>query len=359
MQFSKYAVRRTLVVMGFAGGFLAASQPGWSQSATHTVTDMLGTSVTVPVTINRIAEQFPAHTVTDIMLGMGDKIVAIPQNVKTIPLLLKIYPGIAKVPELFRNGGSANIEDLLARRPDVISALDGGATTKPFQSAGIPTVVMNFDRMPQLAQSITLAGDVYGGAARERAHAFVDYFNAKLSMIQSRLAKLPADQRPSVVHISSFPPLVIDGGPSLIGDWIKLGGGNDAANEVSGTHVTITPEQLLKWNPDVLIIQTPGGDQGLAANSGQSVIDALAQQPGWQQLKAVKTGRIYIDPQGMYPWDRFGPEEALQIQWTAKTLHPELFTDLDMRSETRKFYKTFFNYTLSDAELNQIFQTSK
>jgi iron complex transport system substrate-binding protein len=218
---------------------------------------------------------------------------------------------------------------------------------------------MVFDRMPQFTPSITLAGEVYGGAAKGKAKAFVEYFNATQAMIQSRLASLPDDERPSVVHISSFPPLIIDGGPSLIGDWIRLAGGNDAAHEVSGTHVTVTAEQLLKWNPDVLIIQTPGGDLGLTANSGQSVIAALSKLPGWADLKAVRTGRVYINPQGMYPWDRFGPEEALQIQWAAKTLHPDRFKDIDMRAEARNFYQVFFQYALSDADLDQIFQTCK
>ncbi len=359
-QVNRNAARRALIAAILACSFAGAGgQAGRSQSATHVVTDMTGASVAVPVTVNRIAEQFPAHTVTDIMLGMGDKLVAIPQNVKTIPLLKKIHPGIADVPELFRNGGSVSIEDLLALRPDVVSALDGGAVAKPLQAAGIPAAVMSFSRLSQLAQSITLAGDVYGDAAHARAKMFVDTFNAKLASIQARLASLPPEQRPSVVHISSFPPLVVDGGPTLIGDWIRLAGGNDAAHAVRGTHVTITIEQLLEWNPDVLIIQTPGGDQGLTANSGQSVIDALAKQPGWQQLQAVKTNRIYIDPQGMYPWERFGPEEVLQIQWAAKTLHPELFEDLDIRAEARAFYKSFFDYTLTDAELDQIFQTGK
>ena len=61
----------------------------------------------------------------------------------------------------------------------------------------------------------------------------------------------------------------------------------------------------------------------------------------------------------MYPWDRFGPEEALQIQWAAKTLHPDRFKDIDMRAEARNFYKVFFHYALSDADLDQIFQAGK
>jgi hypothetical protein len=50
------------------------------------------------------------------------------------------------------------------------------------------------------------------------------------------------------------------------------------------------------------------------------------------------------------------PEEALQIQWAAKMLHPDLFRDLDVRTEARNFYRTFFNYSLTEAELDQVFQ---
>jgi iron complex transport system substrate-binding protein len=177
-------------------------------------------------------------------------------------------------------------------------------------------------------------------------------------MVQSRLANLPDSAKPGVVHIASFPPLVVDGGDSIIDQWIKVAGGTDAATGVASSHVTVTIEQLLKWNPDVIIVETPGGDQGLAAGSGQSVVAALRKQPGWSSLKAVRSKHVYINPQGLYPWDRFGPEEALQIQWAAKTLHPALFKDLDMRAVTRSFYKTFFNYDTSAAELDQMLGTA-
>jgi len=330
----------------------------WAEPATRTITDMSGASVTVPLKIERIAEQFPAHTVTDIMLGAGDKLVAIPQNVKTIPLLQKIYPRIATVPELFR-GSTVNIEELLPTNPDVISGTGGAANAAKLKSAGLPPVVMTFKTYQSLRQSITLAGDLYGGEAKQRAAAYNAYLESRLKLIQSRLSDLPRSQRPTVVHIASFPPLVIDGGSSIIDEWIKLGGGIDAAGSVSGSHVSITMEQLLAWDPEVLIIETPGGDQAITAGSGKSVVAALSHAPGWQQLRAVRNHRVYINPQGMYPWERYGPEEALQIQWIAKTLHPERFQDLDTRAEARRFYQTFFGYTLSESELDQVFQVSR
>jgi iron complex transport system substrate-binding protein len=324
-------------------------------SGTRTVIDMSGASVTVPLDVERIAEQFPAHTVTDIMLGAGDKLVAIPRNVKTIPLLRKIHPRIADVPELF-HGSAVNMEELLAVRPDVVSIIGSAANVARLQSAGLPAAVMTFTSYSSLQRSVAIAGDIYGGEARQRASRYNAYLDGKLRFVQSRLADLPASQRPTVVHVASYPPLVIDGGPSIMGEWIRLGGGIDAASAVAGPHVTITMEQLLAWDPQVLIVETPGGDQALAAGSGQSVIDALSHAPGWQQLRAVRDKRVYVNPQGMYPWERYGPEEALQIQWIAKTLHPERFGDLDIRAEARHFYQAFFGYSISEAELDQVMQ---
>jgi iron complex transport system substrate-binding protein len=323
---------------------------------THVVTGMAGEQISLPLTIDRIGEQFPAHTITDLMLGVGPRLVAIPLNVKSIPFLRKVYPPIVDVPELFQSGGAVNMEDLLKLKPDVVSTVDAAATLKPFQAIGMPALYMGFNTYPQLVQSISLAGQVYGGTATQRADDYNKYFNAKLDLVQSRLATLPASQRPSVVHIASYPPLVIDGGASLIGTWIALAGGTDAASGIpgAGTHVTISIEQLLSWNPDVVIVETPGGDQGLAADTGQSVVTELSKSPLWQNLQAVQSKRVYVNPQGLYPWDRFGPEEALQIQWAAKTLHPELFGDIDMRAVARSFYQTYFAYTPTDADLDQI-----
>lgn len=331
--------------------------PAFAAPATKTVVDMSGTSITVPLQVERIAEQFPAHTVTDILLGAGDKLVAIPRNVKTIPLLRKIYPRIADVPELF-HGSTVNMEELLATRPDVVSTTGGAANVAKLRSAGLPALVMTFTSYRSLQQSIALAGDIYGGESRRRASAYNDYLDGKLRLVRSRLADLPPSQRPTVVHIASYPPLVIDGGPSIMGEWIALGGGVDAASAVSGPHVGITMEQLLAWDPDVLIVETPGGDQALVAGSGKSVVEALSRAPGWQQLRAVRNARVHINPQGMYPWDRYGPEEALQIQWIAKTLHPERFRDLDMRVEARHFYQAFFGYAMSEPDLDQVLQVS-
>jgi iron complex transport system substrate-binding protein len=60
----------------------------------------------------------------------------------------------------------------------------------------------------------------------------------------------------------------------------------------------------------------------------------------------------------VYPWERGSPEQALQVLWAAKTLHSHLFADIDVRAEALKFYKEFFGYTLTDADLGQMLQVA-
>jgi len=38
-----------------------------------------------------------------------------------------------------------------------------------------------------------------------------------------------------------------------------------------------------------------------------------------------------VNPKGVFSWDRYGAEEALQIQWAAKTLYPDLFTNINIK----------------------------
>ncbi|HBN6514913.1 TPA: ABC transporter substrate-binding protein, partial [Escherichia coli] len=64
--------------------------------------------------------------------------------------------------------------------------------------------------------------------------------------------------------------------------------------------------------------------------------------------------RVYVNPKGMFWWCRETSEEALQFLWLAKTLYPARFADVDIRKETREFYRQFFGLTLSDAQMSDV-----
>lgn len=70
----------------------------------------------------------------------------------------------------------------------------------------------------------------------------------------------------------------------------------------------------------------------------------------------MKHQRVLRNPAGVFPWDRYGTEVALQIKWAAQQLHPTRFSDVDMARTTQDFYREFFDYPLSDADAQRILQ---
>lgn len=83
-------------------------------------------------------------------------------------------------------------------------------------------------------------------------------------------------------------------------------------------------------------------------------VDQILNDPNWASINAVKNGKVYVNPKSVFGWDRYGVEELLQIQWAAATLHPELFSDLDINSKVKDFYKTYLNYNLTDSDVELI-----
>ncbi len=118
-----------------------------------------------------------------------------------------------------------------------------------------------------------------------------------------------------------------------------MAGGRNAAVGLRGTLQPVSVEQIVQWNPDIIIV----GGQDASPDA-----DPLATIP------ALRGRRVVRNPSGVYQWDRHGPEFALQVQWTAKLLHPAQFADLDMTRETMAFYRRFFDYPLSADEAGRI-----
>ncbi|HAX4063230.1 TPA: ABC transporter substrate-binding protein, partial [Escherichia coli] len=160
------------------------------------------------------------------------------------------------------------------------------------------------------------------------------------------LKDLPASQRVSLYH-SMGNPLTTTGRPSLNQDWIDLAGGKNIAENWFGEHQQnrsgeVALEKIVTANPAVII----------AMNKRDA--DAILSSPQWASVDAVIHHRVYVNPKGMFWWCRETSEEALQFLWLAKTLYPARFADVDIRKETREFYRQFFGLTLSDAQMSDV-----
>jgi iron complex transport system substrate-binding protein len=77
--------------------------------------------------------------------------------------------------------------------------------------------------------------------------------------------------------------------------------------------------------------------------------------PKLKKLKAVTTGCVYPCPIGAFWWDRPSPEAILGILWLSKKLYPEVLADIDLKDESRIFYREFYGHELTDPEFEEFF----
>lgn len=312
---------------------------------TKVIKDVDGQEVTVPVTPERVANLWHANNQVILTLGGAPKLSATTHYVTTIPWFRQVYPDITKVPAPIAANNDLNMEALLATKPDVV-LVSSEKQAEAVRQAGLTAVRVGFSDMNGLMQTVNLTAEVLGTqGAYERAQKYNAYMQKNLKLIEERLKDLPDSERPKVMHIGSGTKVQnVSGSGIVIDEWIKIAGGQNVAADQKGMK-DVSMEQITAYAPEVIII---GGD---ASAKGVQTIQSDA---AWKDIPAVKNNKVIRNPYGTFNWDRYSTEEALQVLWAAKTLHPQKFTDVDMVKETQEFYSTFFGYSLSADDAQRI-----
>ena len=328
----------------FVAALFAAALLAFSAQA-KIITDMDGNQVNIPDRVERVADLWHDNNQIVLLLGGADKLVATTTATAASPWFAEVYPNIKKVPAL-TNGETIQVEELLSQKPDTV-LLSKKSMLNEVKKAGLKGVHVSFQDFEGLKKTVRITAEVLGDKAPKVAKSYIKELESNIRFVESRIKDVKEKQRPTVLHITNGSDLLkIDGGKSMIGEWIRMAGGKSVLPDEANM-VTVTMESIVQANPDVIII-------GSSGNKSQAAIEKIKADPSWQSISAVKNNRIYANPTGTFPWDRYSAEEALQILWAAQLFHPERFADVDMITKTQDFYRKYYNYNLSKENAQQI-----
>jgi iron complex transport system substrate-binding protein len=145
-----------------------------------------------------------------------------------------------------------------------------------------------------------------------QGEALVAALREKMTAVSRRTAGLP---RVSVVCLEWIDPVFPMGnwGPELV----ELAGGTSLLG-TPAMHSSQTPwESVLQADPEVLVVAACGFD---VARTLQEM-PLMAARPGWDRLRAVKAGRVYVADGNLY-FNRSGPSMFDTPAILAEMLHP-------------------------------------
>ncbi|HEX3011705.1 MAG TPA: ABC transporter substrate-binding protein [Syntrophomonadaceae bacterium] len=314
---------------------------------TRVVTDCVGRQVKVPVTVNRIACLCPESGYTLAMFGKGDKIVAVVGGLKRDVIFTSMYPAVKNLP-VPKASSTINIEELVRTRPDVVfvkeDTMRSQAEVQKLNISHIPFLVVKYNNIKEQQLAVEMMGKVVG--SEDKAAEYKTYYKKTVDLVQKRVAGIPQQDRIKVYH-SVNEATRTDAKGSLAADWTNVAGADNVSvnqnlKQIEGNYFA-SLEQILLWNPEVIFVNDP------------IVVKYIMGNNQWSSIKAVKNNRVIPLPDGISRWGHpSSPETPLVILWTASTLYPDKFKDIDMRAETKYFYKEFFSYNLSNEEITKI-----
>jgi iron complex transport system substrate-binding protein len=332
---------RRALLTGLAAALLAPQR-----ARAETVTDGAGRQVPVPAHVARV---FPAGPPAAIMLYTLAPDLLLGWTRANGPeereFLLPDVGSRAEVGRLTGRGNTANLEAVLTLKPDLI--LDSGYVNDTYvsladrvqQQTGIPYALLD-GSFGGTANAYRVLGALTD--RRDAAEGLARYTEDTMKTISGRTDGIPKGRRPRVYFARGPRGLETGLGGSITVETIELLAQN-VAGETRGGLGTVSIEQVLVWNPEVIVTI----DQDFAAK--------VYDDPAWAPIEAVRTRRVHLSPKLPFGWVDFPPSvnRLIGLWWLAKILYPDRFPE-DLRALTRTFYDKFYHVNVTDAQIDRL-----
>jgi iron complex transport system substrate-binding protein len=297
----------------------------------------------------RICSLLPGATEIAFALGLGDEIVGVthecdyPADAKQKPVVVRTRIDAQRltsreidrtVGEILQGGKSLYIIDKQAftdAAPDLIltqglcdvCALDYNEVVKAAQWLTHPPAILSLNPhgLADLLDDIVRVGE----ATQRRLEAATLVRNLRQRI--DRASRPAPDERPRVVCLEWFDPLYVAG--HWVPEVIELAGGHDVLGQKGEPSIKADWQQVVNAAPEIILLMPCGFD--LRRTIKEST--PLQQLPGWQELPAVKAGKVFALNGNAY-FSRPGPRLVNGLEILAQLIRPEEVTTVLSPADT-------------------------
>ncbi|MCQ2553756.1 MAG: ABC transporter substrate-binding protein [Clostridia bacterium] len=296
-----------------------------------TLKDQTGREVTIETKPEKIVSGYYISSSILISLGLEDKIVGIEAKANKRPIYKLAAPQLIDLP----NVGSAkefNLEGCAALKPDlVILPKKLKSAAESLEQLGLKVLLINPESENELVEAMELIAK-----ATDATEEFIEVGNAMEKAKEDLAKRLSGKESPTVYMAGNSAVLETAGKKMYQSDMIKKAGGTNVADEIEDTSwANVSYEQLLKWNPEYIII---------AAEAGYKVEDVLNDK-NLAELAAVKNGNVYAMPSDIEAWDSPVPGAFLGSVFLASKLHSAEISQSYFENAVKDFYGTYYGFT--------------
>lgn len=285
-----------------------------SHPASVVVRDDAGRTVRLRTHARRVISLVPSVTEAIVAMGASERLVGRTR-----------YDTAPEVQDLPSVGGGLDpsLEAVVALRPDLVIGWDasGYRGLRPgLEASGIPLFAVRVEDTTDVFRAFGQLGTLLGlpVSAGRAGEALRD------SLAAVAAGSFPAG-RPTVFFALLGDPPRTAGPRTFIAQLIRIAGGEPAFTDLAGDWPEVSLEAVLDRRPDVIVVPESGTAGG---------VEALADQPGWRDLEAVRQGRVVAVPADLF--NRPGPHLAVAARALERALAEKWPPDAAVREGRRR-----------------------
>ena len=322
---------------------------------TREFTDSTGRTVTLPEDITKIAISGPLSQIYILPLA-GDLLVGVStayaEDAQSY-LPAHIYEK-AEIGQLYGGKGEMDLEALLAAAPEVV--IDIGEPKKTTaedltaltEQTGIPFIHIDAT-VATAPEAYRTLGKLLG--REEKAEELASWCESTYAMIDAMMEKVDADgARKTLLYCLGDKGVNVIARGSFHAETINFMSENlavveDVVSGGAGNEVDL--EQILLWNPDVIIF------------APDSCYEDIAASEQWHSIGAVARDAFYKTPSGPYGWLSSPPavQRYLGMLWLGELLYPG-YAEYDLQEKVTEYYRLFYGCDLTDAMYQELMADS-
>lgn len=315
-------------------------------------TDSAGREVEIPKNIQKVAPSGAVATMAlytinpDKLIGINSKFSKATQ--KYIP---QKYQDLPEFGQFYGKKANINFEAIAAAKPDLIIDIgEAKETVKEDMDSiqeqlTVPVIFIEatLDTMPEAYEKL---GQILG--EEEQCKKLSEYIGTTLKDIDEKSASISEEEKTTIYYAEGENGLKTDPSGSIHADVFDRVGAKNVAQPNSGASGSeVSMEQIIGWNPEVIVCSPEGSYQQVYEDST------------WGDIQAIKDKKVYESPEEPYNWLGRPPSinRVIGLKWMGNLLYPDIY-DYDMIEEAKEFYKLFYHYELSDENAKELMKNS-
>ncbi|THU04058.1 ABC transporter substrate-binding protein [Lampropedia puyangensis] len=231
--------------------------------------------IILPLPAKRIVSLLPSVTETICALEACDRLVGV-DRYSNWPEAVEHLPKIGGLAD-------ANIEAIVALRPDLVVIRARNRAASRLQELGLPVLALDAQSHADVRRHMELVAQALGQTGQgEVLWLQVD------ARVKALRQQVPFNWRNKRVYLELHSGNAAAGEQSFIGEILTQLGLSNVVQSSLGLYPKVAPEFVVRISPDLLIV------------ADNPLVRAVQQRPGWDHIPAVQKQHVCVLPAETY-----------------------------------------------------------